>query len=126
MPGSGRGRFAGSPPVPSEIPPGFPSGTCGARLGPRPARSRRPFRRTLLAPRRGGDHAQAAARGPVEAWDAVHDAVDVPALEHLVAQQLLRQLLEALAVLVDELDRRAHRLVGEVLLLLVAQPPRAV
>src|SRR5829696_560405 len=51
MPGSGRGRFAGSPPGPSEIPPGFPSGTCRARLGPRPARSRRPFRRTLLVRR---------------------------------------------------------------------------
>src|SRR3954453_8623727 len=48
-PGCGRRRFAGSPPEPSEILGGFPSDSCGARLGPRPPRSGRIFFDRLLA-----------------------------------------------------------------------------
>ncbi len=51
-PGCGRGRFAGSPPEPSKILGGFPSDSCGARLGPRPPRSGRSFFNGLLDSRR--------------------------------------------------------------------------
>src|SRR5204862_5528192 len=78
----------------------------------------------LSCPR--GDNAQAAAGRAVEAGDAFHDAVDLVALEHLVAQQRAGQLVELLAVLGDDPHGRAHRLVRQVLLLLVAQLARAV
>ena len=75
--------------------------------------------------RLGGDDAQAAGAAP-EARRAAHDAVDVGALEHLVAQQLGGQLVELVAVLDDQPRGRALGLVGEVLLLVVAQLARAV
>ena len=52
--------------------------------------------------------------------------VDVAALEHLVAEQRPGQLVELLAVLGQQPGGRPARLVGEVLLLLVAQLARAV
>ena len=55
-----------------------------------------------------------------------HDAVDVGALEHLVAQQRGGHLVELVAVLGDQPRGGALGLVGEVLLLLVAQLARAV
>src|SRR5688572_10170455 len=73
MPGYGRGRIAGSPPVPLANPDGFASGTCDARLGPRPSRSRRPFRQNLLGGledldrvARGVVHQDLAAAGPAD------------------------------------------------------------
>ena len=61
-----------------------------------------------------------AARAAAEPLRAGHDPLDVGALEHLVAQELRRELVELVAMLVDEPRRGALGLVGEVLLLLVA------
>ena len=72
-----------------------------------------------------GDPQAARARRRA-ALDAVHDPLDVLALEHLLAQQRAGELVELRAVLGDQAHGAAHRLVGEVLLLGVAQLARAV
>ena len=90
-----------------------------ARCSPRPTP---PWRRRRL----DRDDAQALAGRAREARRAGHDALDVVALEHLVLEQLAGELVELVAVLEDQLRGAAHRLVGQVLLLLVAQLARAV
>src|SRR3954469_12579410 len=73
-PGCGRGRFAGSPPEPSKILGGFPSDSCGARLGPRPPRSGRVFFDGLLGAQVRLEEAQDAAPGVLRRGLVVADA----------------------------------------------------
>src|SRR4051812_28364463 len=78
-------------------------------------------RAALGLPRRARDDTQADPAPALHPRRAGHDAVDVLAHEDLVAQQRHRELLELAAVLADQPLRGPVRLVGEVLLLVVAQ-----
>src|SRR4051794_2271141 len=96
-----------------------------AVLRPRPSGRPRPRLRPLLRAAVAGGRldradAQALAAGALELRRALHDAVDVVALEDLVVEQGAGEVVELVAVLQDQLHGAAHRLVGEVLLLLVA------
>src|SRR5919198_4160462 len=63
---------------------------------------------------------------PLDARDAVHDAVDLGALERLVLEQLGGDAVQQLAVARDELPGRAVSLEGQLALLLVADAAREV
>src|SRR4051812_7089453 len=55
-----------------------------------------------------------------------HDRLDRLPLEHLMRQQLSRDLLQDVAVLLDQLAGAARGEVGQLLLLLVDRPPRGL
>src|SRR3954468_8126492 len=93
-------------------------------LAPGPARPSVAGRRLAGTQRRGEAHL--ADRAAVVARRAVHDRIDLRALEDLVGEQLLREALEQLAVGVDQAPRGAVRLEGELALLLVADAAREV
>src|SRR5436309_2700822 len=104
-------------------------------LLPRRAGAARVARRLLPGRRRGatagqvidgsrGDDAQADAGGALEPRDALHDALDRGALEHLVHEQLLRERVELLTVADDHVLCGAARLLDERLALLVADAKR--
>src|SRR5580693_6348737 len=86
--------------------------------------SARPGRRGRVLGRRGRDADLAAADPP---WrrlrDAGHDPLDVLTLEHLVAEQRCRELVELDAMIVDDGGRGAKRFVGELADLLVGDAP---
>src|SRR5919204_4650026 len=63
---------------------------------------------------------------PLDARDAVHDAVDLGALERLVLEQLGGDAVQQLAVAGDEVPRGAMGLEGQLALLLVADAPRLI
>jgi hypothetical protein len=74
---------------------------------------------------RGGCHdSQADPRRTLQARHALHDPLDRFAVEHLLLEQLPRQVVELPAVREDHLLRRAPRFFDEVLTLLVANPQR--
>jgi len=87
--------------------------------------------RVISQPRRpqghGGRDVEGAGGLPTIARPHVaHDAVDLGALEHLVAQQRRGQRIEPVAVAEDHAHGLPARLVGEILLLLVAQAAGAL
>src|SRR4029450_9949974 len=76
---------------------------------------------------RGGRHPQRGdARAAVDDRHALHEAVNVVALEDLVLQELVGEGVEQVAMAADQRVRRAVGRVGQLLLLLVADAPRQV
>src|SRR5207302_9808266 len=69
---------------------------------------------------RGRDHAQAHAGRAFETRDLGHDALDRVAVQHLVLEQLVRELLQRAAMGDDHALRRPPGLLDPVLAPLVA------
>src|SRR3954452_15699462 len=75
--------------------------------------------RVVRTARRALEDVHAAPRRALHPRDVAHDPVDRVALEHLVCQQLGRELVELVAVRRQQRLGGAGGLVGELLLLLV-------
>src|ERR1700710_1694251 len=69
---------------------------------------------------RGGDAQVRQGPAALDARHAVHDAVDLPALERLLLEQLGGDAVQQLTVVGDEVPGSAVRLEGQLALLLVA------
>ena len=121
--GRSAGTRRGSRPVPAERESRQPRPMLP---GDRPGSARLERSGIRLACRRRPPPAGGRPRPGAASATSAMMRLDVLALEHLLAQQGAGELVELRAVSVEQLHRAAHRLVGEVLLLGVAQLARAV